>query len=233
LSRTLRKYMLIFTYMNKSSSNNSKIAVLVTINVVAVLAIIAYFYFQAKHELPKAVSINTANQPFIGKSNAPVHIVVFEDLKCPNCKRFNNYVYPTLKKKFIDTGIAKYTFFNLAFLYNSMPAANTARCLYAQNKAYFFPFIEYIYHNQPPETENWATIPRLLQFAKAAVPKANLESLSNCMIEGRYNTFIQKNNKEAEKIMKEVAAPTIYVNGIKAAVPSLKAVTTLINLTRK
>ena len=57
-----------------------------------------------------------------------------------------------------------------------MPAANAARCLYKQNPDWFFTFVDYVYQNQPPESEDWATIPRLVQFANV-IPGVDAERL--------------------------------------------------------
>lgn len=195
---------------------SSKVMVLITVLVI-VLIIAAFFIFRTKTSpLPAAVSIDTQGQPTLGKSDAPITLVVFEDLKCENCKRYNTTLFPQIKRDYIDTGKAKYVLINLAFIPGSLPAANAARCLFTQNKKYFFPFIEYIFEHQPPENTDWATISTLIQFAKASVPEAKFDELSNCMIEARHNSFIEDNLKIAAKVMAgQVATPALYVNGHK------------------
>jgi len=74
-----------------------------------VISIIFYSLNRQQAPLPKPVLINTINQPTVGNSKAKLHIVVFEDLKCVNCMRFNTLLYPKIKKKYIDNGKAKYT----------------------------------------------------------------------------------------------------------------------------
>ena len=120
------------------------------------------------------------------------------------------------------------TFINLAFIPGSLPAANAARCLYQQDKRFFFPFIDYIFQHQPDESENWATIATLIQFAKAAVPKADLHALSTCMIEARYNPVIQQNLIMATQIMPDVATPALYINGHKVEAITLRNIETQI-----
>ncbi len=214
------------------ASNKSKTTVLITLIIIIILAVVGYFIFRPKPQvltLSSPVKIDTTGQPTIGNANAPVQIVAFEDLKCVNCKHFNNQLYPKIKKKYIDTGIARYTFINLAFIPGSLPAANAARCLYKQNKSYYFPFVEYIYHHQPGEEVDWATISKLLQFAKAAAPKADLNQLSTCIITGKYNDFMQNNLKMATKIMQgQVATPAIYIGGRKLESLSMDQVDTLV-----
>ncbi len=193
-----------------------KIAML-SIILIVIFAAIALFYIKPmlyKHNLPKAVQINTQNQPLLGSANAKIHFVVFEDLKCSNCARFNNEVLPELKEKYIDKGLANYTMINVAFIPGSMSAANAARCVYAQNSALFFPYVDYIYHHQLPENQDWANVPTLLNYA-SKIEGVDLVKLGVCMLKAPYDDFITNNLKQASAIMNgSVATPSLYVNGI-------------------
>ena len=190
----------------------SKPLVIVTI-IMAILVSVLAVALTPQTKLPTPIAINATGQPTMGKANAPVHIVAFEDLKCSNCKRFNDTYFQTIKKEYIATGIAKYTMITLAFIPGSIPAGNAALCLYNQNKNYFFPFVQYVYDRQPPEEENWATIPTLLKFAKSSVPKANLTALSNCIFTDTHTQTLENNLNLAASIMNPVETPTVYVNG--------------------
>ncbi len=94
---------------------------LVLITVAIALIISAIALALSKPAVPKAITINTKGQPTLGNPAAPVHIVTFEDLKYPNCARFNVEVLHAIKKKYINTGVAKYTLITLAFLPGSPP----------------------------------------------------------------------------------------------------------------
>src|SRR3990167_1751433 len=204
-------------------NTRSKTMVLVTLSAILIAIIALFVIFKPKNTSTPTVTINRQGQPQLGNPKARIHIVAFEDLKCTNCKIFNNTLFPIIKKKYIDTGKANYTFINFAFIPGSLPAANAARCLYQQDKGYFFPFIQYLFQHQPEESENWATIATLIQFAKAATPKADLTALSTCMVEARYNSVMQENLKIAADIMPgEVATPALYINGQKVETLTLK-----------
>ena len=193
-----------------------KITMLIIIGVIILCSIGIYFgkNLFAQKKLPAPIAIDTINQPMLGNPKAPVHLVVFEDLKCINCAHFSNTIFPTLKKKYIDTGIANYTMINLAFVPGSIPAANAARCVYTQNPALFFDYIEAIFKNQPPEDTNWATIPTLLTFA-AAIKGIDSDKLASCLVQNPYQPFIENNLKLASQIMNhQVSTPAVYVNGI-------------------
>ena len=196
--------------MSKSILHKIIIGVIALITVGVILAV----YFKPEPKLPKPVAINTSNQPTLGNPKAKVHIVAFEDLKCANCMRFNTTLLPKIKNRWINTGQAKYTFINLAFIPGSMPAANAARCVYAQNKKLFFPFIEYVYEHQPPENVDWATVPNLLAMA-SKVKGVNTKKLSQCIVESPYNGLMNNNLRLGMKIMGgTVATPTVFINGI-------------------
>lgn len=211
---------------------SSKILVSATLAIALAVSAVAVA-LTPKENMPKAVHIDTSGQPTLGKDSAPVHIVVFEDLKCPNCADYSNTLFPKIKKKYIDTGIAKYTFVTLAFLSGSAPAGNAALCLNGQDSKFFFPFIEYLYKHQPPEDQDWATVPNLLSMARKAVPQANLKTLSDCILTNQYNPVLYTNLQLASGIMDPVATPAVYVNGMPVNPLSEKNIERLINYAKK
>lgn len=195
--------------MNKPLIQKIVIAIVVLI----LLAVGLAWIFRPKHKAPAVVQIQTTNQPMLGKPEAKVKLVVFEDLKCIACKNFNNTVFPKIKEKYIDTGLVNYTIINLAFIPGSMPAANAARCLYQENPQWFFIYVDHLYQNQPPEQDNWATIPKLVEFANV-IPGVDQEKLSRCIYDSPYNELIEKNFALAKKVIgSPVLTPSLYING--------------------
>lgn len=180
-------------------------------------------------DMPAPVIINTTGQPTLGNPDAKLHFVVFEDLKCVNCARFNNEIFPFIKRHYIDTGRAQYTMINLAFVPNSLPAATAARCVYTQSPVLFFPYVEYIFAHQPPEYENWATVPALLNFANQ-VPGINTDQLAKCILESPYDTFFQQNLKMAAHVIRPiVATPALYINGVQVTPPTRDRIMVIVN----
>lgn len=196
--------------MNKSIVKK----IMILVGVLVVLAIFLGAAGKYGSGRKPSQAINTDDQPTMGNPNAKIHIVVFEDLKCIACRNFNNNVLPKIKSEFIDKGLAKYTVINVAFIPGSLPAANAARCLYKENPEWFFTFVDNIYLNQPPEKEDWATIPRLVEFA-SVIPGLDTDKLSRCIYESPYTDFIQNNFKMAQNLQGSggVSTPAIYVNG--------------------
>ncbi len=195
--------------MNKSLIQKLVIGIVI----IVIIAIVLIWVTKPGVKLPPPVTINTSDQPRMGKSDAKIHIVVFEDLKCIACKQFNNNLLPKIEEKYIKPGLADYTVINLAFIPGSLPAANAARCVYKQNPEQFFAFVNKVYQNQPPENQDWATIPKLMEFA-ADLPEIDAQKLSRCIYESPYSKFIQDNFELARKLQGGVVyTPTIYVNG--------------------
>lgn len=226
ICRVAKKYLWCYEKEKTVAENRSyiKIAMLSVIGLV-ITGIIGLFFLKPilmKKVLPKPVIIDTSHQPLLGNPHAKINIVAFEDLKCVNCARFNIKIMPYLQEHYIKTGEANYTMINLAFINGSLPVANAARCLYEQNKAFFYPFVDYVFQHQPPENENWATIPALLDFA-SHIEGVNTDQLAQCMIQSPYDQFFQNNMTQAMKLMTgNVATPSVYINGI-AVTPVTKA----------
>jgi len=219
--------------MSEASSSKKMTLIILAIAIVAVVILFFVFKPHQTNVASKPITnLPKTSMPTLGKKKAKTHIITFEDLKCFNCKRFNESLFPQIKKQLVDTGTAKYSVILLAFIPGSPPAANAAYCLYQQNPDFFFPFVEYTYQHQLGENEDWATVSRLLQYANASVPKANMNKLSRCMINGNFNQKIESNLKLAQKVMgKIIATPSIYINGHKLQSFSMKAVKILIKKT--
>jgi protein-disulfide isomerase len=201
----------------KAMKKQNKPLIIVTIIACVVAAGLIMGLTRKKVVAPLSTVINTANQPTLGQANAPVSVVVFEDLKCPVCAEFNKAIFPKVIKPAIDEGKIKYTMITLAFIPGSIPAGNAALCLYKKDKNYFFPFVDYLFQHQGDESKDWATVPTLLSFARNAIPSlssADQEELSRCISAGTYTSALADNLAIAEKAMPSgVGTPTIYING--------------------
>ena len=210
--------------------------------VLAVFALILLSGFaiaQGLPFLPTVLTIQTEGQPTIGKLNSSVEVVVFEEPKCPACKRFSEIVYPQIKKNYLDTDKIRYTMIPVSFLPLSMPAAEAWLCVYHQvadhpNSALFFNFVETTYAKQPEENSNWATPDNLEKIAKQASPLIDTEALKACLSKETYKSQIEKNTKYGNTLMKgRLTTPSIFVNGVKVENPNYAAVSRQIELALK
>lgn len=82
----------------------------------------------------------------LGRTTAPVVIEEYASLTCHACRAFQMAFYPKLVKEFIDKGKVRLVFHaypldNVAFIASILA--------FSIPKDQFFPFIEYLYFNQP------------------------------------------------------------------------------------
>lgn len=201
---------------------SQKIKIALTVLLIGFLFVISTFIWH-KHNVIQPFSAQLfEKQPTIGDAKAAHHIIVFEDLKCNNCAIFSTNVLPKIKKTYVKTHKASLTFVTLAFIPGSKPAGNAALCLYQQNPAYFFDYVEYIYRHQPSESENWATATRLIKFAQSATPQADLSSLADCIIQERHHRDLDHNLSLARTVMgSTVKTPAVFVDN-KPVQPTLE-----------
>lgn len=164
-----------------------------------------------------ANQMGTLQNPTLGNPQAQVQVVAFLEPKCPDSKQYNNESFPKLQKDFIDTNTISYTVITTSFLPQSMPAAIALLCVYNQNDQknanLFFKYLGYIYKNQPPKTENWATTETLQKFATKASSEIDQARLKACIESKHYQDQIEKNNDLAHQQMSKLIIPSIFVDG--------------------
>lgn len=169
----------------------------------------------------KPLEIDAKSQPTMGYPKAKVHVVALLEPKCPDSKKYNNNVFPKFEEEYINTNKVQYTVIPVSFLPHSMPAANALLCVYNQDPQYpnsdlFFKYLNYIYQNQPPERDDWATVETLQKFAAAASPAIRLDQLKKCIEMEHYRIQIEKNTQYGNQLMDgHLATPTIFVDGVK------------------
>lgn len=167
------------------------------------------------------LKIDSSMQPTMGYPKAKVQVVSLLEPKCPDSKTYNNQVYPKFEEEFINTNKVRYTVVPVSFLPHSMPAAIALLCVYNQDSQYpnsdlFFNYLNYIYKNQPPERENWATVETLQKFAAATSPAIQLDRLKDCIANEKYRIQIEKNTAYGNQLMNgHLSTPTIFVDGVK------------------
>lgn len=195
-----------------------KILILATLSILIICA--GYIYYRCRITLPPAVTIDTEGQPTIGYSKAAVHVVVFEELKCPHCAQYNNEIFPILKKEFIDTNKIKYTVIPVSFMPGSMPASVSLLCVYLADKDYpnndlFFKYLDYIYRNYDSKNSDLGALDEIMKMAQQTSPSINTDKLKKCVNMETYRVQIEKNTEYGAQILGgNISTPSIFVNGI-------------------
>ncbi len=157
------------------------------------------------------VNVNAGHFPILGNKDAKVTMIEFADFRCPFCEQFYSQTEPQIMKDYVDTGKVKFTFRNFAFLGPaSTIAANASECANDQGK--FWDFYNYLYKNQPAETDT--TMYNTDTLTQAAV--------SLGMNDGTFRSCMDNKTDDAKaaKDMTDGQAagvngtPTFFINGV-------------------
>lgn len=209
--------------MTRLQGNNQGRTVLVIGTLIAALLIaLALFAVRGRPAAGEGqtVSFDLSGQPVLGREDAPVTLVVFEDFKCPNCKRFEEEFLPQIRSRYIDTGKARLVSLNFPFLAenarlpvdDSKFAAQAAECAFVQGGSEAHERMkQIIFRAQGPEDQVWATKSRLKELA------GSVEGID----QARFNTCLDGDETAAavdadERQAREAGVggtPSIYVNG--------------------
>lgn len=191
-----------------------------------------------KNTLPEVTKdVSFQESPTLGDISASIHIVVFEEPACKFCKEFNEYVFPDIKRKYIDTGIVSYSLIITSFFPGSDLAAEALLCVYnaypnKPNPALFFEYLDLLFSVQGEEGTNWITVDLLLSLLDKMKDKGNLtkDKLKKCLESRVYSDQVKKNNLYGAKLMNgELATPTMFINGIMLEDISFESVSRIIS----
>lgn len=111
----------------------------------------------------------------MGTGDADLTVTYFGSWKCPYCAQFGNDFLGQLIADYVAPGEVAIEFRNMAyisgqpFLGPDAPAAGRAGLAVWNNEPEsYWAYHEYVFRNQPPEDEQWATADKLVTFAEAA-----------------------------------------------------------------
>lgn len=156
------------------------------------------------------VDVGTGHLPVLGNKDAKVTVIEFADFRCPFCERLFTDVEPSLVKDYIDTGKVKFYFRHYAFLGPaSTVAANAAECANEQGK--FWDFHDYLYKNQPPETDtSMYTVDNLTKVAGTL--GMNTSQFQSCISSNKYQKNIDQDLSDGQKAGVN-GTPATFIDG--------------------
>jgi protein-disulfide isomerase len=156
-------------------------------------------------------NLSLGHFPSVGNKDAKVHIVEFADLRCPFCEQFFTQTEPQIIKNYVDTGKATFSFRQYAFLGPaSTVAANAAECAQDQNK--FWEFHDYMYKNQPDESDTSMYNTDSLTTV-AGTLGMDTNKFRDCLANNTDSGRVNKDFSEGQTAGVS-GTPTIFVNGI-------------------
>jgi predicted outer membrane repeat protein len=160
------------------------------------------------------VDINSAGGvghfPVQGDANAKVTIIEFADFRCPYCEQFSSQTMPQIVTNYINTGKAKFAFRNYAFLGSaSTVAADASECANDQGK--FWAFHDYLYKNQPDESNTTMYNTDTLTKEAAALGMDGTK-FSNCLSSKADDAKVQQDLADGQKAGVS-GTPAFFING--------------------
>ena len=160
-----------------------------------------------------------------GPRDAPVTIVLFDDLECPFCAKMHAQLFPALTDRYKDQVRIVYRDFPLDQHPWAMRAAIDSNCLAAESPNGYWTMIDYIHahasdfggadHSLVKANEALDN----LAIAQGKTDKVKAEPLAAC-IARQDATAIKASRKEAEALGVE-ATPALFINGerVEGALP--------------
>ena len=111
----------------------------------------------------------------LGTPTAPVTMVEFIDLQCPNCGAFETHVFPDLVQKYVRAGKLKIKVEPWAFIGPDSVRGQLAM-LAAANQNRAFNFAQLLYGNQGVENTGWLN-DEMVYKAAASIPGLKVKQL--------------------------------------------------------
>ena len=143
----------------------------------------------------------------IGKPDAKVTIVEYASMTCPHCAHFAATTFPDLKKKYIDTGKARYILREFPFDPRAEAGFMLARC----SGDNYFAMVDVLFKQQA----QWAGVENakdaLLQIAKLA--GFTQESFEACLTDQKLLDDVRSVQKRGASEFKVDSTPTFFING--------------------
>lgn len=176
-----------------------------TLATIAVLALIAggflaYRQFFAPAATVSAPASGYAGQPTLGRANAPVKLILFENFLCEHCKAFEEGVFPRIQRDYIDTGQVQAYYVNLAWgSENATSAGLAGECSYRQDELAFWEYKRVLYAAQTDEAGDWASTDNLVAIARS-VPALDAAELRACLADGRYLSEVQRDLELGDRV---------------------------------
>jgi len=134
--------------------------------------------------------VSFANNPVLGKKDAPIALIEFSDYQCTYCKRFFETTLPALKTEYIDTGKIQYIFRDFPLEQRhaqARKAAEAAHCAGDQGK--YWEMHDVIFQNQHALQPD-----KLKEYArKLALDPARFDA---CLDNGKYTTEVKKDSED-------------------------------------
>ena len=131
----------------------------------------------------------------VGPTDAKVVVVEYGDFQCPGCKDFALKISPKIKADFVDKGLVRFAFRNMAFIGDeSKLAAEAAECANEQGK--FWEYYDKVYQNQGGENVGTFTVDSLTGWATEL--NLNASTFKSCLTAHKYRGKVAQETRTGE-----------------------------------
>lgn len=144
----------------------------------------------------------------LGDAKAPVTIIEYASMTCPHCAAFHAQTYPALKKKYIDTGKARFIFREFPLDNLSLAAFMLARCV---DKSKYFAFVDVLFEKQ----REWSRTndPRSALFKLAKFVGMTEAEFNGCLKNVELAKGVREVGDRASQKFAVSSTPTFFING--------------------
>lgn len=145
---------------------------------------------------------------WLGEQNAKVVIVEYASLTCSHCASFHRETWPELKKRYVDTGQARFALREFPFDPFSTAGFMLAR---ADNSARYYPITDLLFETQ----KSWTSAPKPLDALRQTMKQAGFsqEKFDAILRDQTLYAGVLAVKERAEKMFKVESTPTFFVNG--------------------
>lgn len=169
----------------------------------------------------------------VGKADAPVEIIEFADFECPGCGQFALVTEPDVRKRLVDTGLARFTFYDfpLPMHKNSPGAHNAAAC--ANDQGRFWEMHDRIFAAQDQWNTQATDNPRPFFEKYASDVGLNLPAWRECYDSRKHMGRIMANVAEGERRQVNSTPTFIIGNKLYGAVLPYDAIKAIVDSASK
>lgn len=166
---------------------------------------------ETETKAPEAKTEREFRENVMGAADAPVTIIEYSSMTCPHCASFHKGTLPELKKKYVDTGKARYVLREFPLDNLAAAAFMLARCV---DEDKYFPFVDMLYAKQRQWTRDTKDpIASLRELTKQA--GFTEERFNSCIRDQEMLNHITKVRADGHQKYGVRSTPTFIINGKK------------------
>lgn len=162
-----------------------------------------------------------------GDPDAPVQIIEFGDFQCPGCRGFALNVLPTLEAEYIDTGLARLTFYDFPLTnahLHAVLAARAARCAGDQDR--YWDYHDVLFGRQAEWSAERTATDEFVEYA--GLLSLDADAFEACLMSDRFAAEVSAGARLGREL-RVSSTPSVFVNGTRVQSNTAAGVSELID----